>query len=187
MNILKVAPVAACLLAATLVTSGCQSVRQFYGDIRGTNPACTRITEYTSQVHNKRSFVGLADNVFVGKVEAPDGQHVEGRDLYSLFKVLVISNLKGQLTGQITVSQLGGNFNGRECLQNDDEILSTGESYLFTTVYSKNIDKHFIAASNYGDIELTDADIATLERGAPPPIVLEFKDAIANQILAKGK
>lgn len=112
MNISKVAPIAACLLAATLVTPGCQSVQQFYGDIRGTNPACTRIAEYTSQAHNKRSFVGLADNVFVGKVEASDGQHVEGRDLYSLFKVQVISNLKGQLAGQITVSQIGGHHCG---------------------------------------------------------------------------
>lgn len=187
MNISKVAPIAACLLVATLAISGCQSVRQLYGDIRGTNPACTRIAEYTSQVHNKRSFVGLADNVFVGKVEASDGQHVEGRDLYSLFKVQVISNLKGRLLGQVTVSQIGGHFNGRECLQNDDEILRTGKTYLFTTVYSKNIDKHFIAASNYGDVEFTAEDVATLERGALPPFVLEFKDAIANQILAKGK
>ncbi|KPG28269.1 MULTISPECIES: hypothetical protein [Mycobacteroides] len=187
MNISKVTPVAACLLAAILATSGCQSVQQLYGDIRGTNPACTRIAEYTPQVHNKRSFVGLADNVFVGKVEASDGQHVEGRDFYSLFKVQVISNLKGQLSGQVTVSQIGGHFNGRECLQNDDEILRAEKTYLFTTVYSKNIDKHFIGASNYGDIELSDADVATLKNGAPPPVVLEFKDAIANQILAKGK
>lgn len=112
---------------------GCQTIGQLYGDLRGTNPNCMRIAEYTADVHDKRAFVGAADNVFVGKVETSDGQHVEGKDIYSLFTVRVLKNLKGQLLGQVTVSQVGSNLNGRECFQNSDEILSTGMTYLFVS------------------------------------------------------
>ncbi|TEA06287.1 hypothetical protein [Mycobacteroides salmoniphilum] len=177
--------VAACLLAVALTSSGCQTVRQAYGYVRGTNPSCMRVAEYTAEVHDRRSFVGGADNVFVGKVQASEGQHVERKDLYSLFTVHVVTNLKGQLSGDVTVSQIGGNFNGTECLQNNDEILSIGKTYLFTTIYSKNIDKHFVAASNYGDVELSPDDVATLHSGTEPPIVSEFRDAVANQIPSK--
>ncbi|SIH24903.1 Uncharacterised protein [Mycobacteroides abscessus subsp. abscessus] len=185
MRITNAAPLAVLFLMVGLGDSGCQSLTRLYGDLRGTNPSCMRIAEYTAQVHNRGTFVDLADNVFVGTVEAPDGQHIEGRDIFSLFKVQVLTNLKGQLSGQITVSQVGGVFKGRECLQNDDEILNPGKSYLFTTVYSKNIDKHFVAASNYGDIELSADDVAALRAGAAPAIVLEFKDAIARRTPGK--
>lgn len=181
---MKAASVAACLVAVTL-TAGCGTVKQLYGDVRGTNPKCMRTADYTPQVHDRRSFVGDADNVFVGKVQESEGQHVERKDLYSLFKVHVVTNIKGQLSGEVTVSQIGGTWNGNKCLQNNDEILSPGKTYLFTTIYSKNIDKHFVSASNYGDVELSPDDVATLQSGTEPSIVQDFRDAVANQIPPK--
>jgi len=164
------------LTALAVAATGCDAARETAAEVTA---KCTREAMYTPEVIDRKLFVESADNVFVGHVERKTGQHVENKELYSLFDVKVIQNLKGNLAGTVNVSQIGGSIFGKQCLLNNDPALVENATYIFTTHYSKNIDTHFIAAADYGDVRLTDADVTALTSGGPEPrIVAEFRAAI---------
>ncbi|MHA7665117.1 hypothetical protein [Mycolicibacterium sp. HS_4_1] len=160
------------------LAAGCDTVRETAAEVTA---KCTREAMYKPEMLDRKSFVNIADNVFVGHVDRKTGQHVEDRELYSLFDVKVIQNLKGNLAGTVTVSQIGGSVFGKQCLMNSDPILSENATYIFTTQYSKDLNIHFILAARLGDIRLSDAEAAALTSGGQePPIVAEFRTAIGK-------
>lgn len=174
-------------LAAAITLSGCgTSFREVMEKVNPPSPQCMREAFYTDNVTNQNKFVHGAENIFVGKVTKEAGQHIEKRDIYTLFKVDVIKNIKGNLSGEINLAQVGGRVDGRECLQNSDPLLSTDSVYVFVTKYSPKIDMHFVAASRYGDIPLTGAEaVAVANNGADPAAIAEIKDALKSPPPAK--
>ncbi|TDZ75218.1 hypothetical protein DE4585_01578 [Mycobacteroides salmoniphilum] len=174
-------------LASALMLSGCgTSFREAMEKVNPPSPQCMREAFYTSNVTDQASFVDRAQNVFVGKVKKEAGQHIEKRDIYTLFKVEVVKNIKGNLSGEVNVAQVGGRVDGRECLQNSDPLLSTDSVYVFVTKHSPNIDMHFIAASGYGDIPLTGEEaVAVANNGTDPEAIAEIKDALKSPPPAK--
>lgn len=174
-------------LAAALALSGCgTSFREAMEKVNPPEPQCQREAFYTDNVTNQNKFVHGAQNIFVGKVAKESGQHIEKRDIYTLFKVDVMQNIKGNLSGEINLAQFGGRVDGHECLQNSDPLLSTDAVYVFVTKYSPNIDMHFIAASGYGDLRLTgDEAVAVANSGPEPATITEIKDALKSPPPAK--
>lgn len=80
-----------------------------------------------------RRLVGLADNVFVGRVLAREGQTDELAMPETQFRVEVVTTIKGSLAGTVTVNQFGGTADGRTVLLEDDELLEPGQTYLLAT------------------------------------------------------
>ena len=112
---------------------------------------------YSFDVANDRELVGVAHNVFVGKVIAQTGTTTDPY-LRTQFSVEVLENIKGNLTGTVTVSQKGGyeHFEGKQYLiiTKGDKLLVPGESYLFVTKVS-DFGGHLLVPV-YGDLLIKD-------------------------------
>lgn len=112
---------------------------------------------YSFNVTDDRELVGAAQNVFVGKVIAQTGTTTDP-DLRTQFSVEVLENIKGNLTGTVTVSQNGGyeNFEGKQYLiiTEGDKLLEPGETYLFATRVS-DFGGHLLVPV-YGDLLIKD-------------------------------
>lgn len=120
-----------------------------------------RYTEASSafDVSNDRVLAGWADNVFSGKVTAKLGQETvsETSDYpLTLWSVEVISNIKGNLTGTVTVAQQGGYLKDSNTLMlmEDDTLLAPGQEYLFVSRSRQG--KHWLVPV-YGDTPLPEA------------------------------
>lgn len=113
---------------------------------------------FAIDVTDDRKLVGAADNVFVGKVIAQTGTKTNRLSPQTQFSVEVLENIKGRLTGTVTVNQAGGyeTIVGKEYLylMEGDQLLVSGETYLFVT-RSKESEWHTFAPA-YGNLLIED-------------------------------
>ncbi len=121
-------------------------------------------------VTDDRELVGFADNVFIGKVIAqtgnkantppPEAGDTPGFSPQTQFSVEVLENIKGNLSGIITVSQHGGyeekNGVNRLVLMDGDKLLEPGKTHLFATRFNYIDGWHTIVINNYGDLPIKD-------------------------------
>jgi hypothetical protein len=115
---------------------------------------------FVVDVTNDRELVGISHNVFVGKVIAQVGTETVRPIPHTQFSVEVLENIKGKLSGEVVVNQLGGyeTVQGKDYLvlpEGDDKLLIPGETYLFAT-RTGNKDMHTCIAG-YGNILLDNA------------------------------
>jgi hypothetical protein len=97
------------------------------------------VTDPSFDVSDKRQLVGYVDNVFVGRVlrkidNVPPSENVPPLPT-TLFAVEVEENIKGSLSGTVTVVQGGGCNPARDqiVLINNDPPLKPGEEAVFST------------------------------------------------------
>jgi|SRR5665648_16793 len=123
--------------------------------------------DYAVDVTDDRALVGIADNVFIGKVIAqtgnkpntprPEAGDVSGFSPQTQFSVEILENIKGNLTGTITVSQYGGYERKiivvkQLVLGVGDKLLEPDKTYLFITGYNDINRWHTIIAPSYGNL-----------------------------------
>lgn len=153
---------------------------------------------FAYDVSDKRKLVGAAENVFIGQVQEqkttvtiPDTGPPPGVP-YTRYSVEVQRNIKGDLSGTVTVSQQGGVVSyipesGPEAGQrirelqalNGDTLLNTGKPYLFVTRYDESGDFYQITTPKLSDIPIDNQQ----ERES---LVKAFEKAQADQINPYG-
>jgi hypothetical protein len=89
---------------------------------------------YAADYSNNKILVEEVPHIFIGKVMRKVGDETLGiRSISTQFSVEVISNIKGELSGNVVVAQMGGYKNGILYAFRDDsarEASDDGESYL---------------------------------------------------------
>lgn len=133
---------------------------------------------WITDFNDKRKLVGESDNVFIGEVISQIGEEDLTGKPNTQFTVKILTNIKGNLEGIVTVNQEGGYYkeNGELylLLTEGDELLIPKETYLFTSNVIEQEGWHHLIAS-YGTLKIKDKeDKIRLEN--------EFKDAYKNQI-----
>ena len=133
------------------------------------DPAATGVinleVNYAFEPTDEEQLVGFATNVFVGRVVEKVG--AEGAPLSgpggevvprTQFSVAVLKDIKGDLGGEVTVSQTGGydNAKGRGVRVEGDPLLESGQQRLFVTSYDEREGWHTIVAQPYGDVRIED-------------------------------
>ncbi len=142
---------------------------------------------YGFEASEKEKLVGFAENVFTGRVIEQVGSEemadpdsaAEGPGIpQTQFAVETLENIKGDLTGTVTVNQQGGdlklNGNKKKVLIEGDPLLEPGGEYLFVTRYEDNEGWHTIAAQPFGKIKVED-------RGKRKEVKEEFQQAKKKQ------
>ena len=124
--------------------------------------------DYAFDVRDERKLVGFSTNVFFGRVLDRSGSEgiptsVPGETVkQTQFSVEVGENIKGELSGTVTVNQDGGAADDGHAdhehleLVEGDPLLVPGQEYLFATRYDAQKGWHTIAAQPYGDIKVKD-------------------------------
>ena len=118
---------------------------------------------YAFEPADERELVGFATHVFVGRVVEKVGK--EGAPLSgpgnqavprTQFSVAVSRNIKGDLSGEVTVSQSGGydRAEARAVRVEGDPLLQPGQRRLFATVYDEGEGWYAIAAQPFGDLRI---------------------------------
>lgn len=134
--------------------------------------------DYPFDTGDERLVVGVADNVFVGKVVkrvGAKGNHVPGSSIEqprTQFAVRVEENIKGELPGNVVVSQLGGQVEydatadfpeagvkkgqrvREKVLFNDDPLLEPGREYVFSTGFVPEEGYHQVVVAGAGKDEI---------------------------------
>ncbi|KAB2947524.1 MAG: hypothetical protein MPEBLZ_04369 [Candidatus Methanoperedens nitroreducens] len=125
--------------------------------------------DFIFNVTDDRELVGFADNVFVGKVIAqtgnksntppPEAGDVPGFSPQTQFSVEVFENIKGNISGIVTMSQEGGYKEKYSVIQltliEGDKLLEPGKTYLFAAKFNY-IDGWYTLVPAYGDLPIKD-------------------------------
>lgn len=132
-------------------------------DDAGSGEVVNVVVDYALEPTDERQLVGFATNVFVGRVVEKVG--AEGAPLSgpgdqvmprTQFSVAVLENIKGDLSGEVTVSQTGG-YDGSEDRRvrvKGDPLLQPGQQRLFVTSYDGQEDWYTIVAQPFGDVRI---------------------------------
>ncbi len=139
---------------------------------------------YVIEPTDERELVGFATHVFVGRVVEKVGS--EGAPLSgpggevvprTQFSVAVQREIKGDLAGEVTVSQTGGydRAEGRTVRVEGDPLLKPGQRRLFATTYDEREGWYAIAAQPFGDLPIRD-------EGQREELVRRFESAREAQI-----
>ncbi|MGC9968646.1 MAG: hypothetical protein ABSC29_02860 [Minisyncoccia bacterium] len=96
---------------------------------------------YIADFADDKILLGASHNVFMGKVIRQIGTQDVGAGPETQFAVQIISNIKGDLSGIVTVNQEGGYLNGFLYMAESPRgatgyLLSPGSTYLLATRYS---------------------------------------------------
>ncbi len=140
--------------------------------------------DYAFEPTDERQLVGFATNVFVGRVVGKvgaEGAPVSGPQDNVIprtqFSVAVLNNVKGNLSGNVSVSQTGGYDKsvGREVRIEGDPLLKPGQVLLFATSYNREEGWYTVAAQPFGTVPIEDERQKT-------NLVEKFKQAREHQI-----
>lgn len=125
-----------------------------YQKTSGTPPVVSRpvFGQSIADFSNDRALVGSAHNIFIGTVAGQSKEKIESGRLETQFDVVVVDNIKGDLSGTVKVNQSGGYVNGVlhitvgdtpfEQAKKEGELLQPGTTYLFVTRYSPKYNWH---------------------------------------------
>jgi len=134
---------------------------------------------YIDDFSDKRKLVGASNNVFIGKVVSQKGNKSLDGGPETQYVVKVVKNIKGNLSGEITVNQQGGYVKEgiKEVLIifNDDPLLEAGEKYLFATRYLASENWHTLI-NKFGDIKIKNDEHYN-------QLVKEFTEAYSEEIV----
>lgn len=96
---------------------------------------------YPSDFSNNQNLIGGASNVFVAKVIAQTGNKETSVGPRTQYTVEIVRNIKGDLSGIVTLDQLGGYKNGQLVTVEDSTLegylLQPGSTYLLATRYNE--------------------------------------------------
>ncbi len=117
--------------------------------VNNTLPMVKQIdVQYAADFSDDRVLMGASHNVFVGKVIQQTGTKERGIGPETQYQVQIIDNVKGNLSGVVTVDQQGGYKNGVLYVVGGDTVapaqdgsnylLQTGSTYLFATRYNSS-------------------------------------------------
>lgn len=124
------------------------------------NVEAVLITDFSDD----RKFMGASHHVFVGKVVKQVGSREDSGGVpETQFSVQVIENIKGNLSGLVTVNQEGGYKNGilyiigegdvvAPTKNADSNLLKPGVTYVLATRFDKNKNEHTLLVSPFGSI-----------------------------------
>ena len=169
------------LSLALLAVAGWQMTMGYFAQTDYASPS------YAVDVTNDRELVGLAHDVFFGKVTDKQGQTLNRGFPETQFSVRVLDPIKGNLSGDIQVNQHGGrDLSGRNFRMSDDpDLLSVGSTYLFVTRTNSGLGWRTVL-SGRGKIKLdvpADAsDYDILKSLEADKLRIRFIDAVENQI-----
>ncbi len=124
---------------------------------------------YGFNVKDEEKLVGFAENVFRGRVieqvgseKMADSASGDSGLPQTQFAVQPLENIKGELTGRVTVNQQGGsikqNGKSKKVLIEGDPLLEPGKEYMFVTRYEEDKDWYTIAAQPFGDVKVEDKE-----------------------------
>lgn len=92
---------------------------------------------YAADYSDDKVLIGASHNIFVGKVIKQVGSESHLGVPKTQFEVQVISNIKGDLNGLVTVDQLGGFNNSTLYTEGKMPLLEPGITYLLTARYNE--------------------------------------------------
>jgi hypothetical protein len=127
---------------------------------------------YAADFSKDDILMGASHNVFIGRVIKETGNKTRGTSPETQFKVEIISNIKGELKGTVTVNQFGGYKNGTFVTVEDDTPMPNGKS---AGTYMLEPGATYLLATRYNEQE----DWYTLN-SFPTARKLLSKDANAN-------
>lgn len=157
-------------------------------------------TQYAADFSNDAILMGASHNVFIGKVLAQTGAKERGIGPETQFSVRVISNIKGNLAGVITVDQQGGMKNNFLYIVQDDNLptptsnedtymLKPGSTYLLATRYNNKENWYTLnpyptaskllntsptlTDNELSDLANSDARVQALKAAYPKEVLLE--------------
>ena len=139
---------------------------------------------YAFEPTDEKQLVGFATHVFVGRVTGKVGSEGaplsgSGDDVVprTQFSVEVLKSIKGDLAGEVTVSQTGGYDapEGRTVRVEGDPLLQPGQQGLFVTSYDGQEGWYTIVAQPFGDVRIESESQRT-------ELVEEFERARRAQI-----
>jgi hypothetical protein len=150
---------------------------------------------YAADFEDPATLVGASHNIFVGKVLGKTGDKEIAKSPAGQYAVSVIRNVKGDLSGTVTVEQEGGYRDGKLYLMEGTTLLEDGATYLFATRYNKKDDAHTINSypmatkllSRDGTADtdslgtIADADPRVKELTAAYPIEAEFNPDVVHE------
>lgn len=162
--------VAAALSVALAVAGGCG-----LGARDETSRTSEIETSFAFDVTNLRYLMGYADNVFVGEVQSVVGK----QDAHTQYEVQVQDSLKGQLEGDVVVSQLGTATDGETQVTEDQPLLRVGQTYLLVTSWDANNNWQTLIAGPKASVPIND------QKGADS-VKKRYRDAIERQQYPPG-
>lgn len=112
---------------------------------------------YAFDPNEKEELVGFSSNVFVGTVIKKETEYPDEPLPLTSYQVQVDENIKGNLTGQVNVLQrIGYDENTNTTIKfENDEFLSEGEQYLFSTNEKNEFNGYIISTPVFGNELLT--------------------------------
>jgi hypothetical protein len=141
--------------------------------------------------------LGASHNIFVGKVLAQTGTTESPAGIRTQYSVEIVSNIKGNLEGTVTVEQEGGLKNGvLQTIEDAFPLLEVGSTYILATRYNESANAYTVIANeNAGKLlsnnvnlshavlqTLIDKDekVKSLEAAYPNEVLLEADIAHNN-------
>lgn len=155
---------------------------------------------YPTDFSNNQNLIGGASNVFVAKVIAQTGNKETTVGPRTQYTVEIVQNIKGDLSGIVTLDQLGGYKNGQLVTVEDSTLegylLQPGSTYFLTTRYNEkenwytlnphpNASKLLSSDSVKSDADLKalsdqDEKVKSLEAAYPDEVLLDADIAHQN-------
>ena len=141
-----------------------------------------------TDVSDDRRLAGIADNVFIGRVEAEVGRTRESGIPYRHFRVAVMESLKGSLSAQVTINDDGSTLRNNGVWIFEDALVlpKVGRSYLFATRLRQENNTHTVVSGGYGRIEIDGSEsqnaLEVLESDPAGVLKRRFAEAVENEI-----
>lgn len=159
----------------------CIGAGAYWFNLSTSNHVSYSEVSFVADFTDKQRLAGAVDNIFIGTVVAQSGTHMPSSIPETLFTVTVEQNLKGDLTGTVTVNQQGGYWPENDDpatnlhLVEGDALLIPGKTYLFATRADDKGQWHTLVP-NYGDLVIENEK-------QKAELITEFEEAVAHQIL----
>ena len=142
---------------------------------------------YVADFDDDKVLMGASHNVMVVKILDEKSEAGYSDMPSTLFSAQVISNIKGELEGEITLMQQAGYEHGILYVQENDELMKPGETYLVATRYNSERNFYTIKSHPNGkkliskDKNLDEKELIILSEKSDR--VLSLKKAYPNEIL----
>ncbi|MDB5245211.1 MAG: hypothetical protein JWN90_316 [Parcubacteria group bacterium] len=148
--------------------------------------------QYAADFSNDQILMGASHNVFIAKIIEKVSTNASSGMPETQFKAEIIENIKGNLTGTITINQVGGYKNDYLYLPDESGmgLLKTGTTYLLATRYYKDKDWYTVNPYPSASKVINDSSQATSKQlrliADSDPRVRELKAAYPNEILLEA-